>query len=69
MPEDREPDAPDMPHADTHTPLHGPIPEACLPTRHSPTANSAPPAQCIRLERGVRCGGLHCKATSQVTKV
>eukprot|EP00962_Isochrysis_galbana_P032688 scaffold10789_cov141-Isochrysis_galbana.AAC.9 len=23
-PEDREPDAPDMPHADTHTPLHGP---------------------------------------------
>eukprot|EP00962_Isochrysis_galbana_P004351 scaffold1202_cov110-Isochrysis_galbana.AAC.1 len=26
-----------MPHADTHTPLHGPIPEARLPTRHSPT--------------------------------
>eukprot|EP00962_Isochrysis_galbana_P025704 scaffold7956_cov124-Isochrysis_galbana.AAC.1 len=24
MPEDREPNAPDMPHADTHTPLHGP---------------------------------------------
>eukprot|EP00962_Isochrysis_galbana_P051679 scaffold23147_cov147-Isochrysis_galbana.AAC.6 len=24
MPEDREPNAPDMPHADTRTPLHGP---------------------------------------------
>eukprot|EP00962_Isochrysis_galbana_P044729 scaffold17434_cov114-Isochrysis_galbana.AAC.1 len=24
MPEDREPDAPDMPHANTRTPLHGP---------------------------------------------
>eukprot|EP00962_Isochrysis_galbana_P006863 scaffold1855_cov143-Isochrysis_galbana.AAC.3 len=24
MPEDREPNGPDMPHADTRTPLHGP---------------------------------------------
>eukprot|EP00962_Isochrysis_galbana_P022957 scaffold6880_cov110-Isochrysis_galbana.AAC.21 len=25
-PEDREPDAPDMPHAESHTPLHGHTP-------------------------------------------
>eukprot|EP00962_Isochrysis_galbana_P060697 scaffold35467_cov101-Isochrysis_galbana.AAC.1 len=37
MPEDREPNAPDMPHADTRTPLLTALPEACPPTRHSPT--------------------------------
>eukprot|EP00962_Isochrysis_galbana_P057953 scaffold30588_cov129-Isochrysis_galbana.AAC.6 len=32
MPEDREPNAPDMPHADTRTPLHGRGPTGGVPS-------------------------------------
>eukprot|EP00962_Isochrysis_galbana_P042444 scaffold15883_cov118-Isochrysis_galbana.AAC.1 len=43
-PDDREPDAPDMFHPESHTHQFTATPRrACVPTRHSPTLRQASP--------------------------